>query len=128
MTFTAALNAPLTYISDCYRIGMIDRGRLLRAIGLFGFLVGVYFLTYTGAPLSTDELLMADGTHSFVHGRNLELAYTNSYRPYSRLPEPQLFLQLDTEPMQAFAIAPLIWLGEHLPGIGAMQMAWLFNI
>src|SRR5262249_11127483 len=91
---------------------MIDKQRLMQAIGLFGFLVSVYFLTYTGAPLSIDELLMADGAHSLIHGRELELAYTNSYRPYSRLPEPQLFLQLDTEPMQAYALAALVWLGE----------------
>ncbi|MEP7289271.1 MAG: hypothetical protein ABI947_26260 [Chloroflexota bacterium] len=106
----------------------MDRQRLLRAVGLFGLLVAVYFLTYTGDPVSTDELLMFDGAHSFLHGRSLELAYTSEFRPYSTPPGYAPVIGLDTEPMQAFVATPLLWLAEHIPGIGMMQLAWTLNI
>ena len=90
-------------------IAQIDRRRLLRAIGLFGLLCGLYFLTYSGGPVSTDELIVFDGAHSLVNGRGLELPYTYIYRAYSAEPESQLVPPLDVEPLQAYAAAPLVW-------------------
>jgi hypothetical protein len=108
----------------------LNMRRHLRAVALFAILFTVYFLTYTGEPISTDELLMFDGAHSLVHGRGVELAYTNSYRPYRtpRSASDGPVQLLDIEPMQSYTAAPLVWLAERLPGIGVLQMAWLLNL
>jgi hypothetical protein len=60
--------------------------RLARAAGLFGLLVAIYFFTYTGEPLSDDEVLIFDASHSLLGSRGIELAYTNVLRPYSSQP------------------------------------------
>ena len=65
---------------------MIDPQRLLRAVGLFGLLVAVYFLMYSGQVVSTDEQVLFDGAHSLFQNGTLELAYTSNLRPYSTQP------------------------------------------
>src|SRR4051794_39770477 len=107
---------------------MFNSPRALRAVGLFGLLATIYFLTYTGWPVSTDEQLMFDGAHSLLHYGTLELAYTSPLRPYSTLPDNQIVTSLDLEPGQTFAAMPLMWLAEHIPGIGVMQAAWTLNL
>ncbi len=109
--------------------GEVDRAtRALRAVALFGLLVSIYFLTYSGVPVSGDELLMFDGAHSYLQNGTLELAYTNQWRPYATLPGNQPVIALDIEPMQVYWAAPLIWLALRIPGIGLMHAAWLLNI
>src|SRR2546421_9548549 len=102
--------------------------RTLRAIGLFGLLVEVYFLTYSGQPVSTDELRMFDGAHSFFRNGSLELGYTNDQLPYTLQPGNNPVIMLDVEPMQAYVAAPLLWVAALLPEIGMVQTAWLVNI
>src|SRR5207249_1688036 len=102
--------------------------RTLRAIGLFGLLVAVYFLTYSGQIVSTDELRIFDGAHSFFRNGSLELGYTNDQLPYTIQPGNNPVISLDVEPMQAYVAAPLLWLTAHLPGVGMVQTAWLVNI
>ncbi len=106
----------------------IDRQRALRAIGLFGLLVAIYFLTYSGGPVSSDEEVIFDGAHSALNYGTLELAYTSPLRPYWTQPANQVVAWLDVEPMQAYAAVPLLWLAERIPGIGLVQTAWTLNI
>jgi len=111
------------------RGGEVSRStRALRAIGIFALLVSIYFLTYSGVPVSGDELLMFDGVHSYLQNGTLELAYTNQWRPYATLPGDQPVITLDIEPMQVYWAAPLVWLARRLPGIGLMHAAWTLNI
>src|SRR5260221_3319302 len=102
--------------------------RLARAAGLFGLLVAIYFLTYSGEPLSDDEVLIFDASHSLLGSRGIELAYTNVLRPYASQPNFAPVINLDTDPLQAYAALPLLWLARNLPRIGLMQAAWTLNI
>ncbi len=106
----------------------MNRQRTLRAVGLFGLLVAIYFLTYSGQAISTDELVLFDGVHSLFRNGSLELAYTSDLRPYTLLPANRPVTNLDLEPMQAYLATPLLWLAARLPGIGMVQAVWLFNI
>jgi hypothetical protein len=111
--------------------GMITRfltAQVLRACGLFSILCVVYFCTYTGQILTTDELLLMDGAHSVVTTHTLDLAYSMNYRPISTLRADQVAVVLDSEPLQAYLSAPLMWIAMHVPGIGLMQTAMLINI
>jgi hypothetical protein len=108
-------------------MGWIDGRRALRALGLFGLLLAVYFYTYTGQSFSSDEVMLYDAVHSFVHNGTFELAYANDLQNYVTLPDDQVAVRLNVEPLQVYAAAPLLWLAEHLPGVGAMQTVWLFN-
>jgi len=107
---------------------MITHRRWLRAVGLFGLLVTIYFLTYTGQAITSDESLLFDAAHSFFQNRTLDIAYANTLRPYNTLPGDQVVTTLDSEPLQAYLSVPLLWIAAHVPGIGMMQTAWLFNI
>jgi hypothetical protein len=95
---------------------------------LFGLLVAFYFLTYSGEPSSTDELVLFDGVHSFAQNGTLELAYTHDTRPYLTQPNNNIVIWLDVEPMQAYLAAPLLFVARYLPGVGLVQATWLFNI
>ncbi len=108
--------------------GQMTLQRKLRAVGLFGLLVAIYFVTYSGQAVSTDELVMFDGAHSFFRNGSLELAYTSDLRPYTLEPGNNPVSLLDVEPMQAYVAAPLLWLAAQLPGIGLVQTTWLLNI
>jgi hypothetical protein len=87
--------------------------RAVRAAGLFGLLVAVYFLVYSGWPVSGDEQVMFDGAHSFYRNGTLELGYFSNLRPTSLPPrvEDRPVLWLDVEPLQALPAAGLIWPG-----------------
>jgi hypothetical protein len=102
--------------------------RAIRAAGLFGLLVALYFTTYSGQPNSSDELVLFDAAHSLVQYGTLELAYSSDQRPYMHQPEPDIALSLDIEPMQVYAAAPLLWVALHVPGLGLVQTVWLLNI
>lgn len=102
--------------------------RAQRALGLFGLLVAIYFATYTGQNISTDELKLYDAAHSIVQNGTLELAYTNDLLPYATQPNLHPVVSLGTESMQAYVAAPILWLAQHIPGIGLMQTVWLMNI
>jgi hypothetical protein len=110
------------------RASHATKPRLLPALGLFGLLVACYFLTYSGEPISTDELVLFDGVHSFAQNGTLELAYTHDTRPYTTQPNNNTVIWLDVEPMQAYLAAPLLFVARYLPGVGLVQATWLFNI
>src|SRR5450432_2676586 len=42
----------------------INKQVVLRCFGLFGLLATIYFFTYSGTEISTDELKLFDGAHS----------------------------------------------------------------
>ncbi|MBX3086594.1 MAG: phospholipid carrier-dependent glycosyltransferase [Anaerolineae bacterium] len=100
----------------------------LRGWAVFALLVAVYFATYTGQTISTDEQKFYDGAHSLVTYGHWELNYTNDLRPYQTEIGDHINLSVDSEPMQMIASAPLIWLASKLDGIGLMQSAWLLNV
>ncbi len=97
------------------------------SLGLFVAFFGVYFFTYQGRPISTDELILFDAAHSFTQNGTLELHYTSDLRPFP-VDQASAFYGLDSEPLQAYLGSILVWLGLHLPGIGILQTAWTFNL
>jgi hypothetical protein len=104
--------------------------RAVRAIGLFGLLTAIYFATYSGWPVSGDELVMFDGAHSFYRNGSLELAYFSKLRPYFPPPfdEDRPVIWLDVEPLQAYAAGVLMWIAARLPDVGLVHAAWSLNI
>jgi hypothetical protein len=103
------------------------RATLLRSVVVWGLLLAVYLSTYTGQALSGDEQRLFDGVHSLVKYCHLELNYTNDLRPYQTIPGDAANLSVDSEPMQVYVTAPLVWLATVLPGVGLMQAAWVLN-
>lgn len=100
----------------------------VRAFGLFGLLIALYFATFTGHPVSGDEQIMFDGAHSFYRNGSFELAYFNELRPYFPVQPGRIVLQMDVEPMQSYAAAFLIWIAAQLPSIGLIHAAWTLNL
>ncbi len=102
---------------------------LVRCFGLFGLLAAIYFFTYSGTEISTDELKLFDGAHSFFQDGSLELRYTDDLlNVYTTYPVNQIVPSLDTEPLHAYIASILIWIAVHVPNFGLMQTAWTFNI
>ncbi|HVO70826.1 MAG TPA: hypothetical protein VMT24_12320, partial [Aggregatilineaceae bacterium] len=104
------------------------KNRLFRALGLFGILVSLYFVTYTGQFISTDEIILLDAAHSFYFYHNLDLTYSTNLRPFVTLPPDRVGASLDSEPLQAYFSAPLLWIAAHVPGIGMVQTTLLINV
>ena len=96
-------------------------------LALVAFLVGLYFLTFHGAPISTDELFLLDATESLARRGDMRMNFLNDVQ------SPQLLAQVkppiaDVEPLQPLLAVPLFRLAEALPGIGLAHTVWLFNL
>jgi hypothetical protein len=107
---------------------MNNKRGLLTSLGLFGVLVAIYFFTYLGHEVSTDELILFDAGHSVYQNGLLELRYTSDLRPFPVRTDGAVSVPLDSEPLQSYVASVMIWLAAHLHGIGLMQMAWTLNI
>ncbi|MCZ7546330.1 MAG: phospholipid carrier-dependent glycosyltransferase [Anaerolineae bacterium] len=92
--------------------------RLAIAVCLCLFLAATLFLTYGGAFVSDDEVILFDATESLARRGNLGLNLTVNLRDSP---------VLDSEPMQAIAAAPLFWLVERVPGVGMAHGVLIFN-
>ncbi|GAB4456197.1 MAG: hypothetical protein Kow00120_25570 [Anaerolineae bacterium] len=92
--------------------------RLAIAVCLFLFLTATLFLTYGGAFVSDDEVILFDATESLARRGNLGLNLAVNLRDSP---------VLDSEPMQAIAAAPLFWLVERIPGVGMAHGVLIFN-
>src|SRR5664279_6145050 len=97
---------------------MNSKRGLLTSLGLFGVLVAVYFLTYQGHEVSTDELILFDAGHSVYQNGLLERRYTNDLRPFPVRTDGAVSVPLDSEPLQSYVANVMIWLASHLYGIG----------
>jgi hypothetical protein len=107
-----------------------DRRDALLALCLTVLLLGIYWLTYSGRILSTDEASLFDGVEGFVRRGNTQVALTLDYpnvRDFSVGDQPTTPL-VDAEPMQIMAGALLFSLGQALPGVGLMHTVWLLNV
>ena len=97
------------------------------ALALITFLVGVYFLTFNGDAISSDELFLFDATESLARRGDMRMNYLNDVHA------PQLLAEVkppvaDVEPLQPLLAVPLFRLAEALPGIGLVHTVWLFNV
>src|SRR6266702_1249038 len=102
--------------------------KLQISLGLFVALFGIYFFTYQGRPISTDELILFDAAHSLVQNGTLELHYTSDFRPFPATGQVRATDNLDSEPLQAYVGSILVWLATHLPEVGILQTTWTFNL
>ncbi|HMM27532.1 MAG TPA: hypothetical protein PKD46_04520 [Aggregatilineaceae bacterium] len=96
-------------------------------LALVALLIGVYFLTFNGFAISSDEWFLFDATESLARRGNLRMNYLYDVQ------SPQLLAQVappvaDTEPLQPLLAVPLFRLAEVLPGIGLAHTVWLFNV
>ena len=108
----------------------LDRRSLILALCLVAVLSGVYWLTYSGRILSTDEATFFDGVESLVRRGNTRVNLTYNYPAQvdfpvdDQIPSPLV----DAEPLQLLAAGVLFRLAESLPGVGLVHMVWLLNI
>ncbi len=103
---------------------------VLLALGVMLLLAGCYWLTYSGLPISNDELLLFDGVQGMVRRGNTQITTMldqRTIRDYDIGQQPHMPL-VDAEPMQMALATPLFALAERLPGVGMMHAVWLFNI
>ena len=96
-------------------------------LALIAFLVGLYFLTFNGDAISSDELFLFDATESLARRGDMRMNYLNDVH------SPQLLAEVkppaaDVEPLQPLLAVPLFRLAEVLPGIGLAHTVWLFNL
>ena len=82
-------------------------------LALVAFLVGVYFLTFNGFAISSDEWFLFDATESLARRGNLRMNYLYDVQ------SPQLLAEIappvaDTEPLQPLlSVVPLQLLAYH---------------
>ncbi|NDJ78479.1 MAG: hypothetical protein GYB65_19695 [Chloroflexi bacterium] len=108
--------------------GIVDTWRRWSmGVALVAFLVAVYFFTFNGYAVSRDEWFLFDATESMARRGDLRVNYEfDAYPPINlaeATPPPA-----DTEPLQPLLAAPLVWIGEQVPGVGVAQTVWLFSI
>jgi hypothetical protein len=109
---------------------LLNRRNVLIMIGIVMLFSGVYWLTYSGQWISTDEMFLFDGVESLVRHGNVHLTYMldkRLIRTYAIGDQPDTLL-VNAEPFQMMLAAPLFWLAERLPGIGMVHAVWLLNV
>ena len=108
----------------------LNRRSLALALCLIAVLAGVYWLTYSGRVLSTDEMSFFDGVESLVRRGNTQVNLNLDYPRQvefpvgDEIPAPLV----DAEPLQLIAAGGLFRLAEMLPGVGLVHMVWLLNV
>jgi hypothetical protein len=68
--------------------------------------------------ISTDEIFIFDTIESLARRGNYERNLTNDLQPAASFTD---------EPLAKFAVLPLFYIVERLPGVGMVQGVWLFN-
>lgn len=101
--------------------------RLALGVSLVAFFIAVYFLTYSGYPISDDERFLFDATESLARRGDLQLNYQLHLNPPVTLEQVGVPV-VDAEPLQPVLAAPLFLIAQALPGIGLMHSVWLFNV
>ncbi|HVO72110.1 MAG TPA: hypothetical protein VMT24_18800, partial [Aggregatilineaceae bacterium] len=96
-------------------------------LSLVTLLIAVYFLTYSGHAISSDEWSLFDATESLARRGTLEQNYHLDAHPPISLngAHPP---SADTEPLLPTLAAPFFLIAQALPGIGLAHTVWLFNI
>ncbi|KAB2903060.1 MAG: hypothetical protein F9K27_14915 [Anaerolineae bacterium] len=91
---------------------------------LFSILLGGYWLTYRGMPLSGDELAMFSAAESLVKYDESRL-----YSVYYQYPGAGdiPWSQPVHEPMQIVLSIPLYWVAYHLDGVGMLHTVWALS-
>lgn len=92
-------------------------------------LIGVYWFTYSGTPISNDELFLFDGAAGLVRRGSTEVTLLADKRVLSRYSVTDLPLTppVDAEPMQLYTAAAIFAVAEAVPGIGLAHSVWLLN-
>lgn len=105
-----------------------NRQRALLFTALVIFFCSLYTLTYSGNPLSGDELFLFNATASQLHyGDSLLDITAGNNRPLAFDTEQPLN-SVVADPMQIWLSMPLYWLAEQISGIGLVHTVWLFNV
>jgi len=95
-------------------------------IGLFFLLIGVYFLTFRGFPLSQDGYFIFDSTESLVRRGNFYRTY--EYSKFNTVIGGVPWGEPLQEPLTSVLLAPFFWLGQFIPNVGTVHVTMLFNI
>ena len=108
----------------------LNRRSLALALCLIAVLAGVYWFTYSGRVLSTDELSLFDGVESLSRRGNTRVNLNFDYPRQVEFPvDDQVPSPLvDAELLQLTAASGLFRLAEILPGVGLAHMVWLLNV
>lgn len=106
--------------------------RLYLGITLFAVLMGIYALTYRGWAMSGDEIFVLDSAQSFARRGDFYRTYdfnAAASLAYEMTPGPdgEPWLPPVHEPLMPLLAAPLVWLAQHIPGVGIMHLTWLLN-
>ncbi len=109
---------------------LLSRRNILIMCCLTVLLAGVYWMTYSGNLLTSDEAQLFDGVESLVRRQNIQLNLALSYRTMISFPVADVFPAplVDAEPMQILAGALLFRLAEWFPGVGLLHTVWLLNV
>ncbi|MBN1963208.1 MAG: hypothetical protein JW910_01090, partial [Anaerolineae bacterium] len=109
---------------------LLTRRNLLIALCLSLVLLGVYWFTFSGSPLSTDEIFMFDATESLVRRGNTQRNLTANYHLFREFPigEQPNVTTVAVEPMQILAAALFFAIAEVIPGVGLVHTVWLLNV
>lgn len=105
----------------------LDRRQVFLGATLFLLLVGLYWLTYRGFPLSADEYFIYDVAESIVKRGEFTRTYEFSKFNDTLLTGAPWGAPLQ-EPLMSILVAPLFALGHALPDTGTLQVAWLTSI
>src|SRR5688572_16627984 len=98
---------------------------LASALGLFCLLMGAYLFTYTGYPVSNDEIALFSSAESLVKEGDMNIRSLYYQYPGSKV-EP--WSPPVHEPMQIILDAVLYKIAWEIDGAGLMQTVWLSNI
>lgn len=105
-----------------------NRQRILVFVALVILFCSLYSFTYSGDPLSGDELFLFNATASQVHfGDSLLDIVAGNNRPLV-FDVDQPLNSVVADPMQIILAMPIYWLAEQIPGIGMLHTVWMFNV
>ncbi len=103
-----------------------SRSTTLRlVVCLFSLLLGFYWLTYRGVPISGDEIALFSSTESLV--RYQESRLYSAYYQYQGVGD-SLWSEPVHEPMQTLLAIPLYWIAFQSDSLGMVHTVWIFNI
>jgi hypothetical protein len=89
-------------------------------------LASVYLLVYSARIESGDALLLVNAVSSWVERGDTRLDIAVWHRPPSMTGDFRL-VEYDIEPLQVLLASPLYALAQHIPGVGRVQVVYLFN-
>lgn len=92
--------------------------RMTMVVVLFGFLYGLYLLTYSGAFTTDDERVIFDTIESLAERGNMLLNQTTYLTPLRTS---------SVEPAQPILAVPLYWIANQFDSVGNVHGVFLFN-